>query len=62
MMGTQLVMRIGEAFGIELPLRTLFEAPTVRRLAAEVERGVAARVAALSDEDVLSLLGDGRDG
>jgi acyl carrier protein len=62
MLGTQLVVRIGEAFGIELPLRALFAAPTVRLLAAEVERGVAARVAAMSDDEVLRLLATGADG
>jgi amino acid adenylation domain-containing protein len=40
MLGAQLVAHITHTFGIELPLRTMFAAPTVRQLAAEVERRI----------------------
>lgn len=56
MMGTQLIMRVAETFGIDLPLRTLFEMPTVRQLAAEIERLIVARVEAMSEVEVLGLL------
>jgi amino acid adenylation domain-containing protein len=38
LLGTQLIMRLRDAFGVDLALRTLFDAPTVAELAAEVER------------------------
>jgi acyl carrier protein len=56
MMGTQLIMSVAETFGIDLPLRTLFEMPTVRQLAAEIECLIVARVEAMSEDEVLGLL------
>ena len=43
LLGTQVIMRVSESFGVEIPLRTLFDAPTIEQLAAEVERLVIAR-------------------
>ena len=48
LLGTQVVLRAGEAFGVELTLRHLFEAPTVRT-ARRADRGAGDRDAR-SDE------------
>jgi amino acid adenylation domain-containing protein len=56
MLGTQLIVLIADTFGVNLPLRTLFESPTVRQLSTEIERRIFARIEAMSDEEVLSLL------
>jgi len=38
LMGAQLISRLREAFGVEITLRSLFDAPTVAGLSAEIER------------------------
>jgi amino acid adenylation domain-containing protein len=38
LLGTQIIVQLANSFDVDLPLRVLFEAPTVRQLAEEVER------------------------
>jgi acyl-CoA synthetase (AMP-forming)/AMP-acid ligase II/acyl carrier protein len=40
LLATQLIVRLRDVFGVDLPLRTVFDHPTVAELAVEVERRV----------------------
>ncbi|HEU5321185.1 MAG TPA: phosphopantetheine-binding protein, partial [Methylomirabilota bacterium] len=42
LLATRIVARLREAFGIDLSLRVMFEAPTVRQLARQVDEALAA--------------------
>ncbi len=59
LLGTQLIARIANTFGVDLPLRTLFEAPTIRQLSVEIEQLILVKIAAMNEEEVLRLLGQG---
>jgi len=59
LLGAQVIARLRDAFGVDVSLRRLFDAPTVAGLAAEVERLIEAEVSALSDADVRRLLEEG---
>jgi amino acid adenylation domain-containing protein len=56
LLGTQLISQIRSAFGVELPLRTLFESPTIEQLSLEIQRLVLAQVEAMSEDEVARLL------
>ncbi|HEY0270523.1 MAG TPA: non-ribosomal peptide synthetase [Sphingomonas sp.] len=51
LLGTQVVLRAGEAFGVDLTLRHLFLAPTIRQLATLIEDMVIAMIEAMSDDE-----------
>jgi acyl carrier protein len=59
LLGTQLIARVADTFGVKLSLRSLFNAPTVRLLSAEIKRLIIVRLETMSDEEVLSLLEQG---
>ncbi|HEY1353930.1 MAG TPA: amino acid adenylation domain-containing protein [Ktedonobacteraceae bacterium] len=58
LLATQIIMHVAKTFGVTLTLLTLFEAPSVRQLSAEIEQLVVARLATLSEEEVQRLLAE----
>jgi amino acid adenylation domain-containing protein len=56
LLGAQLMARVRDAFGVEVPLRMLFESPTVAELSAEIERLLVAKLQAMSETEVQRLL------
>ncbi len=56
LLGTQLVTRIGEAFGVELSLLSLFDHPTVSGMAQEIERLAKEKIEHMSAQEVLQAL------
>lgn len=59
LLGTQIIAQVAETFGVDLSLRSLFDAPTIRLLSAEVERRILAKLEAMSDDEARLLLGQG---
>jgi amino acid adenylation domain-containing protein len=52
LLGTQIIARVKEIFQVELPLRSLFESPTVRLLSQEIEQRILASNAAIGELEV----------
>jgi amino acid adenylation domain-containing protein len=56
LMGMQLLAQLSVVFGIDFPTRTLLDAPTVRQLAAEIERLILVKLEAMSEDEVQLIL------
>jgi amino acid adenylation domain-containing protein len=56
LLGTQLIVKIRSTFGVDLALRTLFDAPTIAELSAEIEQQIIAKVENMSEEEAEALL------
>jgi acyl carrier protein len=52
LLGTQVISRLREMFQIDLPLRQLFESPTIMQLASAVREALLREVEEMSEEEV----------
>ena len=58
LLGTQVILRARETFGVDLTLRHLFEAQTIALLAETVEQLIMQQIEAMSEEDAMNLAAD----
>jgi amino acid adenylation domain-containing protein len=56
LLGAQVVMKARDAFGTELTLRDLFQAQTVRKLAAKIEQRMVERIEQMTEAEAAQLL------
>ncbi|HEY4459704.1 MAG TPA: non-ribosomal peptide synthetase, partial [Pseudonocardiaceae bacterium] len=61
LLATQVITRVNQAFGVEVPVGLLFTASTVTEFAAAVVAQLAHMVEELSDDEVLRLLADSQN-
>jgi amino acid adenylation domain-containing protein len=66
LLGAQLIARLRTRFGVELELRTLFDNPTIERMAAAIEAKLIQQLESLSDDEaereLMALQADGLAG
>lgn len=57
LLGTQLIVKLGNAFGVELSLHSVFDAPTVTKLSEHIQMLLKTQIEAMSEEEAERLLG-----
>lgn len=58
LLGTQVILRARETFGVDISLRHLFEAQTIALLAETIEQLIMEQIEAMSEEDAMNLAAD----
>ena len=58
LLGTQLIARVRDTFGVDLALRNLFDNPTVAGIAKEIERLIHANIDSMTEEELRYALGE----
>lgn len=56
LMGAQLIARVKQSFDVDLPLRSLFDHPTIREISSEIDSLLQAKLNSMSDEEARRLL------
>jgi acyl carrier protein len=56
LLATQVITRVRETFEVEMPLRSLFENPTLSEFVSAVEETIVRSVEGLSDDEVWAML------
>jgi amino acid adenylation domain-containing protein len=62
LLGAQMIARISDTFGVEISLFTVFNDPTVRGMAEEIEQLLIEKVSAMSEEEAQGLLASSQGG
>ena len=56
LLGTQLIAKIRHSFGVDMGLKTLFDAPSIAELSREIERLILARIESMTEAEAQAML------